>query len=53
MKKQQVEIEIGLNEYFVLNEAARKRNMLLDNFIEGILRKELEKAKGKKLEVSK
>lgn len=41
-KKEQVEIELSLEDYFTLNEAAREEGLLLDEFVEKILRKKLE-----------
>lgn len=36
-----IDLDISLEEYFALNEAARKKNLLLDDFISNILRNAL------------
>lgn len=43
MEKSDVELDIDLETYFKLNEAAREKKMLLDDFIEEILRKYIDK----------
>jgi len=40
-----VDIDISYEEYFLLNEKARKKNMLLDDFINDILIKALKDEK--------
>ncbi len=37
-----IELDISLEEYFTLNEAARKKNLLLDDYINNILREALD-----------
>ena len=46
-EKENIEIELSLEEYFVLNEEARKQGKLLDDFIEDLLKEYLEKHKNK------
>ncbi len=40
-----IEIDVSLEEYFVLNEEARKQRILLDKFVENILKEAIEKEK--------
>lgn len=47
-KKENIEIDISLEEYFLLNEAARKENMLLDDFVEKLLREYIKQHENEK-----
>lgn len=38
-KYEEVEIDISLENYFILNEAARKKNVLLDEYVNEVIRK--------------
>jgi len=41
-KKENIDIDLSLEEYYLLNEKAREKGMLLDDFIEEVLRKYFE-----------
>jgi len=45
-KKESIEIELTLEEYFILNEEARKNGMILDDWINKLLREFLDSKKG-------
>lgn len=36
--KTEIDVDISLENYYFLNEEARKRKMLLDDFVESLLR---------------
>ena len=42
-KKEIVELDLTLEEYFTYNEVARKKGMLLDDFIAEVIREWLDK----------
>ena len=42
---QTIELDLDLEQYFALHEAARKKNLLLDDFINDILRDALNNEK--------